>query len=69
MAAYNRWASGALQVNVYDYTITTLCRKQIQDIKNHRNENVCNMGQGEGQHRKYKRFKLGSSQANDPSSD
>jgi hypothetical protein len=44
---------------------------QITDaevILNHDNENVRNIGQGEGQHRKYKRLKLGGGQAYDRSS-
>jgi hypothetical protein len=43
---------------VYDY-ITKLCRKQAEVIQNHENEHVCYTGQGEAQHRKYKRLKLG----------
>jgi hypothetical protein len=35
---------------------------------NHENENVHNIGQGEAQHRKYKRLKLGGVQAYDLSS-
>jgi hypothetical protein len=37
-------------------------------ILNQDNENVRNIGQGEAQHRKYKRLKLGDSQAYDCSS-
>jgi hypothetical protein len=48
---------------VYDY-ITKLCRQQAEVI-----ENVHNIGQGEAQHRKYKRLKLGGGQAYDRSSD
>jgi hypothetical protein len=48
--------------SVYDY-ITKLCRQQAEVIQNHVNENVCNIGQGEAHHRKYKRLKLGGSQA------
>jgi hypothetical protein len=36
-------------------------RQQAEDIQNHDNENVRNIGQGEGRHRKYKRLKLGDS--------
>jgi hypothetical protein len=43
---------------VYDY-ITKSCRQQTEVIQNHENENVCYNGQGEAQHRKYKRLKLG----------
>jgi hypothetical protein len=53
---------------VYDY-ITKLCRQQAKVIQNHDNENVCNIGQGEAQHRNYKRLKLGGGQAYDRSSD
>jgi hypothetical protein len=38
-------------------------------IQNHQNPNVRNIGQGEAQHRKYKRFKLGGGQAFDRPSD
>jgi hypothetical protein len=53
---------------VYDY-ITKLCRQQVEVIQNHDNENVCNIGQGEARHRKYKGPKLGVGQAYDRSSD
>jgi hypothetical protein len=52
---------------VYDF-ITELCRQQAEVIQNHDNENVRNIGQGEVQHRKYKRPKLGGGQAYDRSS-
>jgi hypothetical protein len=52
---------------VYDY-ITNLCRKQTEVIQNHENENVCYIGQGEAQHRKYKRLKLGGDHLYDCSS-
>jgi hypothetical protein len=52
---------------VYDY-ITQLCRQQAEVIQNHDNENVCNIGQCEARHRKYKRLKLGGGQAYDRSS-
>jgi formate dehydrogenase maturation protein FdhE len=52
---------------VYDY-ITQLCRQQAEVIQNHSNENVRNIGQGEANHRKYKRLKLGGGQAYDRSS-
>jgi hypothetical protein len=51
---------------IYDY-ITKLCRQQAEVIQNR--ENVLNTGQGERRHRKYKRLKLGGSQAYDRSSD
>jgi hypothetical protein len=43
---------------VYVY-ITKSCRQQAEVIQNHENENVRYIGQGEAQHRKYKRLKLG----------
>jgi hypothetical protein len=52
---------------VYDF-ITKLCRQQAEVILNHNNENVRNIGQGKARHRKYKRLKLGGSQAYDRSS-
>jgi hypothetical protein len=44
-------------------------RQQAEVIKNHDNENVRNIGQGEARHRKYKRLKLGGGQAYDRSSE
>jgi hypothetical protein len=52
---------------VHDY-ITKLCRQQAVVIQNHCNENVRNIGQGEANHRKYQRLKLGDGQAYDRSS-
>jgi hypothetical protein len=52
---------------IYDY-ITKLCRQQAEVIQNHENANVRNIGQGEAQHRKCKRVKLGGSEAYDSSS-
>jgi hypothetical protein len=52
---------------VYDY-ITELCRQQAEVIQNHNNENVRNIGQGEANHRKYKRLQLGGGQAYERSS-
>jgi hypothetical protein len=49
---------------VYGYE-TKLCRKQAEVIQNHENENVRYIGQGEAQHRKYKRFKFGFRNRND----
>ena len=51
---------------VYDF-ITKLCKRQAEVIQNH-NKNVSTIGQGEAQHRKYKRLKLGGGQAYDRSS-
>jgi hypothetical protein len=53
---------------IHDY-ITKLSRQQAEVIQNHENANVCNIGQGEARHRKYKRLKLGGGQAYDRSSD
>jgi hypothetical protein len=53
---------------VYDF-ITKLCRQQAEAIQNHVNPNVRNIGQGEAQHRKYKRLKHGGGLACDRSSD
>jgi hypothetical protein len=53
---------------IYDY-IAKLCGKQSEVIRNHENENVRNIGQGEPRHRKYKRLKLGGGQAYDRSSE
>jgi hypothetical protein len=47
---------------VYDYIIK-LYRQQAEVIQNHNNENVRNTGQGEAQHKKYKKLKLGGGQA------
>jgi hypothetical protein len=52
---------------IYDY-ITELCRQQAEVIQNNGNANVRNIGQGEAQHRKYKRLNLGGCQAYDRSS-
>jgi hypothetical protein len=53
---------------IYDL-ITKLCRQQAEVIQNHANPNVHNIGQGEAQHRKYRRLKLCGGQAYDRSSD
>jgi hypothetical protein len=53
---------------IYDY-ITKLCKKQAKIIQNHGNANVCNIGQGEPRHGKFKRLKLGGGQAYHRSSD
>jgi hypothetical protein len=47
---------------MYDYK-TKLCRTQAEITLNHANANVCGIEQGEAMHGKYKRHKLGSSQA------
>jgi hypothetical protein len=53
---------------VYDY-ITKLSIQQAEVIQSHENANVRNIGQGEAQHRKYRRLKLGGGQAYDHSND
>jgi hypothetical protein len=52
---------------VYDYIIK-ICRQQAEVIQNHDNELVRFTGQGETQHRKYKRLKLGGGHVYDRSS-
>jgi hypothetical protein len=52
----------------YDY-ITKLCRKQAEVMRNHENEHVRGIGQGEASHRKYKGLEVGGGQAYDLSSD
>jgi hypothetical protein len=51
---------------VYDY-ITKSCRQQAEVIRNHENENIRYIGQGEVRHRKYKRLKLGGGHVYDRS--
>jgi hypothetical protein len=53
---------------VYDF-ITKLCRNQAEVIQNHDNENFRSIGNGETQHRKHKRLKLGGGQEYDCSED
>jgi hypothetical protein len=50
------------------YYITKLCKTQAEVIINHWNLIVYGTGQGEAMHRKYKRLKLGDSQAKRTSS-
>jgi hypothetical protein len=52
---------------IYDY-ITKLCSQQ-EEVQNHNNENVRNIGQGKHRHRKYKRFKHGGGQTYNRSSE
>jgi hypothetical protein len=49
---------------IYFY-ITKLCRQQAKIIQNHGNVNARNIVQGEPQHRKFKRLKLGGGQVYD----
>jgi hypothetical protein len=51
---------------LYDF-VTRICREQAAVILNHENVNFRNIGQGEVQHIKYKRLKLGGGQAYDRS--
>jgi hypothetical protein len=53
---------------IYDY-IKKLSRQQAEVIQNHKNVNFRNIKQGEAQHRKYRRLKLGGGQAYDLSND
>jgi hypothetical protein len=53
---------------IYDY-VAKLCRQHVEVIQNHENANVCNIGQGEPRHRKYKGLKLRGGQVYDRSSD
>jgi hypothetical protein len=48
---------------------TKLSRRQAEVIDNYENEYVRSIGQGEARHRKYKRLKLGGSEAYDRSKD
>jgi hypothetical protein len=52
---------------VYD-CITKLCRRELEIIHNHENENVRSIGQGETPNTKHKTLKLGVSQLYDRSS-
>jgi hypothetical protein len=45
--------------------VTKLCGQQVTVILNCEGVSICNGGQGEAQHRKYKRLKLGGIQAYD----
>jgi hypothetical protein len=53
---------------IYDY-IMKLCRQQEVVIQNNESEHVHDIRKGGAQHRKYKRLKLGCSEAYDRSSD
>jgi hypothetical protein len=53
---------------VYDYR-TKSCKQQAEVIRNHENENVSYIGQGEARHRKYKWLKLGGGHVYDCSND
>ena len=54
-AQSDRLAFKILQVKEF---ITELCTQQAEAIQNHKSINICNIGQGEAQHTKYKRLKL-----------
>jgi hypothetical protein len=49
---------------VYDF-IKKLCSQQAEVIQIYHNPSVCVIGQGEAQHNKYKRLKLGGGDAYD----
>jgi hypothetical protein len=51
---------------LYDF-VTKLRRQQAAVILNHENVNIRRIGQGEAQHKTYKRLKLGSGQVYDGS--
>jgi hypothetical protein len=53
---------------IYD-PITKLYRQQAEVIQNHEIVNIHDIRKGNAEQRKYKRLKLGGSQAQDPSSD
>jgi hypothetical protein len=53
---------------VYDY-ITKLCGTLAEAILNHINPHVLGNGQGEAMYKKYKKLKVGSSEAFDHSTD
>jgi hypothetical protein len=55
----------AVQIPYTYNDITNLSRQQAQVFHNHENSYIRNTGQGKAQHRKYKRIKLGGSQAYD----
>jgi hypothetical protein len=52
--------------SIYDYR-TKLCGQQAEIMENHEHVNVRDIGKGKARHRKYKRLKLGASQAYDRS--
>jgi hypothetical protein len=54
-----------LQVPYVIEFITKVCKQQVKLIQHHENIHICNTGQGEAQHRKCKRLKLGGGQAYD----
>jgi hypothetical protein len=47
---------------VYDY-VTKLCKKQAEIIRNHENELVRGIDQGDARHRKYRTLNLGGGKA------
>jgi hypothetical protein len=59
----------AFKIPYVYYLITKLCRQQAEVIQNIHNPNVRGKGQGEVQHRKFNKLKLGGGQTYDPSSD
>jgi hypothetical protein len=59
----------AFKIPYFNDFISKFGRQQAEVIQNHQNPNDRNIGQGEVQHRKYKRLKLGGRQAYNRSSD
>jgi hypothetical protein len=59
----------AFKIPYVHICVTKLCRSRAELILNHVNPNIHATGQGEARHRKYKRLKLGGSQAYDCSDD
>jgi hypothetical protein len=51
---------------LYDFA-AKLCRQQATVLPNHENVDIGNIGQGDAQHRNYRRLKLGGGQAYDQS--
>jgi hypothetical protein len=64
-AAFSQTRHNTFEIPYGYDSVTELCRQQAQDIQNHENSYIRNIGQGEAQQRKYKRIKLGGGQAYD----
>jgi hypothetical protein len=63
------WFPHDFQTSIQIWLYNRIMQATSRSNKNHENENVLNIGQGEPRHIKYKRLKLGSGQAYDRSSD
>jgi hypothetical protein len=59
----------SLRTETDEHYVTNLCRKHVEIIKDHENENVRNTEQDEARYRKIRRLKFGSDQAYDRSTD